>query len=428
MKKKYLQYHGSAILVTVFVFIFVVVFWGCNEGNTTSALYNSIFSTQGIPQIVSVSPADSAFAGIDEVTITGHNFPVAANELYVFFNTTKATIISADTNKIVVKAPNLVADSITIKIDKLKNSGGISNTAYYKLISAVSTIKSFTTGNRPYMITFDGTYNLYYNSTLNSVSEGVTKITPDGVVSKYAIKGGETFYSSLKFDKTNGLLGARKVSAIFKVAEGAAPATFVSGFTKSVMDFDVDVNGSIWAVSSQDQIYRINPTTKDKKIFSPGGLFRTCRVYNGYLYAAGQKSPTDKSEIVWRYPIVNADSIGASEVYFDFTAAGYSTVTNGTTIQAITFSFDGFLYIGNDGTEPIIVIDPSDRSSAPLFPGVLNPYGKNKLLTLFWGEGYYLYYVRQIVNPDDKNPPLPLSDAIVKVNTRKLGAPYYGNN
>jgi len=141
-----------------------------------------------------------------------------------------------------------------------------------------------------------------------------------------------------------------------------------------------------------------------------------------------KKSSSDKSEIVWRFPIVNADSIGVAEVYFDFSAAGYSSVVTPVTIQGITFSQDGFLYIGNDGTEPIIIVNPTDKSSAPLFPGVLNPTKKNKLIALFWGEGYYLYYVRQIINTDDKTVPLPLSDAIIKVNTRKFGAPYFGNN
>jgi len=428
MKKKYLQLPQTSIVLAALIFIIVLFFWGCNQVDNVSPLYSQTFSNTADPQIVSISPADSAFAGIDELTITGHNFPTDSKQLLVYFNTTVATILSVDSNKIVVKAPNIVKDSISIKIDKLVNALKISNVLSYKLISATQTIKEFSTGNRPYMITLDNSANLYYSSTLNSVSEGVIKITPDGVASEYAKKGGETFYSALKFAKTDGLLGSRKVTAIFKVAQGAVPVVYLSGFSSAIVDFDYDANGSIWAVSSQDQIYRINPATKDKKTFSRVGLFRVCRVYNGFLYAAGQKSSSDKSEIVWRFPIVNADSIGVAEVYFDFSAAGYSSVVTPVTIQGITFSQDGFLYIGNDGAEPIIIVNPTDKSSAPLFPGVLNPTKKNKLIALFWGEGYYLYYVRQIINTDDKTVPLPLSDAIIKVNTRKFGAPYFGNN
>ncbi len=423
MKKNYLQLPQTSITLAVLVFVIVLLFWGCNEVENVAPLYNKTFSNVAVPELVSVSPADSAFAGVDEITITGHNFPTSPSEMAVYFNTINTTILSADTNKIVVKAPNLVKDTINIKISKF-TAERISNIITYKLISATKTIKEFSAGNRPYMITLDNTGNLYYNSTRDNVSEGIIKITPAGIASEYAKKGGETFYSSLKFAKADGLLGARKVTAIFKVAEGVAPVTFVSGFSKTIIDFDYDSNGSIWAVSTQDQIYRINPATKDKKTFVRSGQFRTCRVFNNYLYAAGQKSTTDNSEMVWRYQIVNADSIGPAEVYFEFTSAGYSSAT----IQGITFSQDGFLYIGNDGVEPIIIVNPNDKSSAPLFPGVLNPTKKNKLVSLFWGEGYFLYYVRQIINTDDKTAPLPLSDAIVKVNTRKLGAPYLGNN
>ncbi len=427
MKKKYLQYLVTSAVLTIFVFIAIVGLSACNEKNNVEPLYNPTFSNVLAPVITSVSPSDSAFAGIDEITITGSNFALSADSMAVFFNNVKATILSVDANKVIVKAPNLVKDTVKIKISKF-TAEKLSNIATYKLTSALATIKEFSTGNRPYMITLDNSANLYYNSTLNNISEGIIKITPEGIASEYAKKGGETNYSALKFAKTDGMLGARKVTALFKVVPGGAPTTYLSGFSKAVTDFDYDANGSIWVVSSQDQIYRVNPNTKDKKTFSPGGLFRACRVFNGYLYAAGQKSSTEKSEIVWRFPIVNADSIGDREVYFDFSAAGYSSVSNPVVIQGITFSQDGFLYIGNDGEEPIIIVNPNDKSSAPLFPGVLNPSKKNKLVSLFWGEGYFLYYVRQIINTDDKTTPLPLADAIIKVNTRKLGAPYFGNN
>jgi len=423
--KKMINLQSAAVFGFSLLLFSGMFFLGCNETDNSNPVYQQNISTTGIPEIVSVSPADSAFAGIDEITITGHNFSTDPTQLYVFFNTTKATVLSADTNKLVVKAPNLVADVIGIKVDKLKGSEAVSNSASYKLVSAVIAVKEFSTGNQPNMITLDNAGNVYYNSTLNSVSEGVMKITPDGIITQYAKKGGETFYSGLKFAKSDSLLGTRKVTALFKIPEGSAPSTYVSGFGKSVMDFDMDANGSIWAVSNQDQIYRVKPSNKDKKTFNASGLFRTCRVFNNYLYAAGQKSASDPSEIVWRFPIITADSISVAdgEIFFDFSAAGY----NGT-VQAITFSQDGFLYVGNNGDEPIIIVNPVDKSNAPLYPGVLNPNKKNKLVTMFWGEGYFLYYVRQIVNPDDKTAPLPLSEAIVKVNTRKLGAPYLGNN
>lgn len=416
MKKNYLQLPQTSIALAALVFIFMLFFWGCNQVENVAPLYNKTFSNTAVPEIVSVSPPDSAFAGVDELTITGHNFPTVLSEMAVYFNNVKATIISADTNKIVVKAPNLVNDTINIKISKF-NADKLSNSISYKLISATIIFKQFKPNDTPYAIAFDKDGNIYVSLTVNKNGTGVKKILPDGSIIDFAPKGAETYWTSLKFGQSGELYAARSAKGIFKIPQNSIATVWVSSSNGigSITDFDFDQNGILWAGGNNTAVYRVTQA-KNVKSFSFTGNVRAVRVFNNFLYVGGAK---DGTESVWRFPIINSDSLGTAELYFDFKA----TYPTGT-IQGITFSADGDLIIGTDGLEPIVIVKP-DKSSQILFAGVLNASGKSKFNSFFWGNGVYLYYIRQGIDlTDTATPP----EAILMINTKNSlgGAPYYG--
>jgi len=418
MKKNYLQLPQTSIALAALVFVFVLFFWGCNEVENVAPLYNKTFSNTAVPEIVSVSPADSAFAGVDEITINGNNFPSSPNELSVFFNTVPVTILSVDANKIVVKAPNLVSDSISVRINKFR-ADQLSNIVQYKLISATLTFVKFNPLNTPYSLTFDKVGNAYVSLVLDKTGDGIKKITPDGTITNFAPKGTETSWSSLKFGQSGNLYAARRVKGIVTIAEGQTAKTWVSSSNGvgTIADFDFDLTGNMWAGGDNASLYRITQA-KNVKAFAFQANVRSVRVYNNYLFVAGLK---DGSEGVWRFPIVNSDSLGTAELYYDY-KTNYPTGA----IQAITFSADGDLYIGTDGVETIVVVKP-DKSSQVLFSGVLNPLNKSLFNSFYWGSGVYLYFIRQAIDATDAAT-APV--AIIKVNTKNTlgGAPYFGNN
>lgn len=417
MKKKYLQYLVTSTLLAAAVIVLTLPFWGCNEQANVEPLYNPSFSNVLAPVITSISPADSAFAGVDEITITGNNFPASAKEVSVFFGSVPATVLSVDTNKIVVKAPNLVSDSINIKVNKF-NADKLSNVVLYKLISATLTFVKFNPLNTPYSLTFDKAGNAYVSLILDKTGAGIKKITPDGVISDFAPKGSETSWSSLKFGQAGELFAARRVKGIVTIAEGQTAKTWVSSSNGigTIADFDFDADGNVWAGGDNASLYRVT-AAKNVKSFAFKANIRSVRVYNSYLYVAGFK---DGSEGVWRFQIVNSDSLGTEELYYDYKSS-YPTGS----IQAITFSADGDLYIGTDGVETIVIVKP-DKSSKVLFEGILNPLNKSLFNSFYWGTGVYLYFIRQAVDATDAAT-APV--AIIKVNTKNIlgGAPYYGN-
>ncbi|MCK9209467.1 MAG: IPT/TIG domain-containing protein [Ignavibacteriaceae bacterium] len=417
MKKNYLQYPLTSKLLAAFVFVLVLVFWGCNEKNNVEPLYNPLFSNVLAPVITSVSPADSAFAGVDEITITGSNFPDSASGMAVYFNNVIAKIISLDANKVIVKAPNLVKDTINIKISKF-SADKLSNFFSYKLISATVVFKEFKFNDTPFSLTFDKLGNAYVSYTVDSVGTGVKKIAPDGTITDFAPKGAETSWSSMKFGQSGDLYAVRGVKGIFKIAPNTTAATWVSSANGigTIVDFDFDKNGIMWAAGNNVSLYRVTQA-KNVKPFSFNANIRSVRVFNNYLYVGGAK---DGAEGVWRFPIVNSDSLGTVEPYYN-----YSTSYPTGTIRGITFSADGDLYIGTDGVEIIVKVRP-DKSSQVLFSGVLNPSDKCKFNSFFWrGSDVYLYLLRHAVNLNDTATP---PEAIIKVNTLNNlgGAPYYG--
>jgi len=418
MKKKYLQFFNATIALTALIFIFVLFSWGCNEEENVAPLYDKTFSNIADPEILSISPADSAFAGVDEITITGNNFPTSPNKLSVFFNNVPVTILSVDANKIVVKAPNLVSDSIGIKVNKF-DADQLSNIFNYKLISATLTFVKFNPLNTPYALTFDKNGNAYVSLKLDKTGDGIKKITPDGTITNFAPKGTETFWSSLKFGQSGDLYAARNLKGIYKVAQNTAPAVWIapSSGIGNVTDFDFDQNGMLWAGGNNTAVYRVTQT-KNVKAFPFTGIVRSVRVFNNFLYVGGLQ---DGTEGVWRFPIINPDSLGTAELYYDYKAV-YPTGA----ILGITFSADGDLYIGTGGVETIVVVK-TDKSSQVLFSGVLNPLNKSLFNSFYWGSGVYLYFIRQAMDAADAAT-APV--AIIKVNTKNTlgGAPYFGNN
>ena len=78
-----------------FVALVILFVSGC-ENPKTGSLFdpNTVYRAQ--PNIASVSPAGSAFAGMDTIIITGANFSTVLAENSVLFNTTPAALLSSD--------------------------------------------------------------------------------------------------------------------------------------------------------------------------------------------------------------------------------------------------------------------------------------------------------------------------------------------
>jgi hypothetical protein len=381
---------------------------GC-ENDYPSSIYNAEEPLGVTPEISSLTPPNLALAGVTVVTIAGKNFSSAKENNIVYFNATPATILEASATRLVIKTPVIVRDSVGVRV-AVKGAELFSNTVRYRTEAAVQDLAKLGPKDVPWGITADKDGMAYASMVTSEVGVGIKKIVPNGDITSYAPKGGETFFSALKMGPAGVLYCVRNLRAVFQVATpGQASTTFATATSGAIYDIDFDSNGNLWGVGNNEVIYRVSPA-KQVKTFAFKANLRSVRVFNNYVYVAGNK---DGAEKVFRFPITGNGEIGAVEEYINFTfkkADGKDAA-----VYAITFNSDGEMYVGTDAVESIVIYH-TDKSTEPLHPGLL----AGKTLLFSWGKGTSMYALREA------NTEKELPQMILRINTLKQSAPYYG--
>lgn len=385
---------------------------GCQTNPYTPNLFNPNYTSATPPTLTSISPTGSALAGVTTVTITGTGFSTNAAENLVFFSTAQATILQASATQLVMTAPILVADSVSV-FATLTGSSRYSNAIQYKLVAAVSSFGDLSKTETPYGLTCDTAGNVYVSVVDNGTGVGIKEFSPAGVRSSFASTGGVTLFSNLKVGPGGAVYAARGLKVLYQIpAGGGTPAPWLypgGGYAGgNIFDFDFDAQGNMWAAGNDVVITRIK-SDKSFKTFPFVGDVKSVRVYSGYVYIAAN---TDTTSNIWRFPIVSSDSLGPAEKYFAFSTL-YGVP--GAVAYAITFSSDGYMYIGIDGPATILLVHP-DKSWEPYYPGLFS-VGSQQSVSFAWDAHSTLYLSRTGTT---------VSHTVTKINTQKTSAPYYG--
>ena len=402
MKKHFgsqLMYAGLLAVVGCFLLMMM----GCKEEKGTS-LYGLVTPGKPQPVVDSLSPSGNALAGADQITLFGKNFSAVAGDNVVFFNAKAAKTLSATSTKLVVTS---AVDSGTVAV-KLSVAGAdlYSTPLAYHLKLAVVAFGNFTppaTGVAA--ITPDNAANLYYDLLGGNADNGIYILSPDGTKRIFAPKSqGVSQWLSLKLGPGGTLYSARGASAVFKFGLTDSIAAVWVGGTGTVKDIDFDQNKYLWAGGNSVALKCIK---QDKSITSVPftGAVRALRVFNNYLYFSALK---DSAEKIFRAAI-NGDNLGTPEEYFNIT----SSVGSAYIGQALTFSSDGYLYIGTQSPLGLIVVAPDQSFTTP-YSSYSTLFG-TQISYLAWGPGDVLYAATFEGN-------------LLKIYTNKTGAPYYGTN
>ncbi len=385
---------------------------GCNKEPPPS-LYDPNLGNAPPPVITSVVPADSALAGVTVVTITGSNFSPTKENNLVFFNALLGTVQQASATQLLVKAPLLIADSVGLKV-AVQGVELFSNAVLYKLVAAVKEFGVISgTVEEPFGITCDTAGNVYV-SLLSStgVGLGVKKFAPDGSRTDYSppFSSSVNKWTAMKLGPGGYLYAAANRNALFRIPPGggsAAPWASVAGAGVSFLyDFDFDPQGNIWGGGDNASIVRIAPDRSVRGFPFSGNVYGV-RYFQNHLYLA---TKNDTIWNIWRARVFSADSVGARELYFNFSAR-FGSVAGA---YALTFAADGDMFVGTDSLAGSLVVVHSDRSAEPFYPGLFK--GRNQGLA--YGKGVEMYLSQSGNSNAEKR--------IIYVNTQKLGAPYYG--
>lgn len=355
------------------------------------------------PIINSVEPANVALAGITKLTITGTNFSATKENNSVYFNGKPGTIISSTTTQLEVVSAVVVADTVLIKV-AVFGAEQFSNSFMYKLEAAVTELYPFKAvlSEFPYAVTVDPLENVYVSLS----GKGTKKIDPQGNISDFAPGNTATaFFSSMTFASDNSIYGVKKIKGVYKVTENTIPVAFVSsaqGITQNVNCINYDKNRNVlWAGANNGTVYRIT-LNKDVKKFTISGNCNALRVTANTIYAVASDN---NKELIWKIPVISADSLGTPELYFDVSSGIDSLIK----ISDIVVDQDGYLYIGTDKeTDPIYVIHP-DKSFEIFYSGIFN----SAVYSLVWGNDKYVYMSNTIKS---------VNTTIFKIDMQKLGS------
>lgn len=394
---------------------------GCKKEATP--LSDSEPPTMPRPIVDSISPAGSALAGIDTVTIYGKNFsPNRAND-GIYFNATlinNTAIISASPTKLVFVPPVISGDSIRVRVYVI-GAEDFSPTVLYKLYAVITPFSKLASGESAYGVCIGSDDSLYvslFNANLSVKDEGIFKITADGTINPNPVVKPTTnpinsYWSSIKMGNDGNFyatLSAKRV--VYKLVPGIAnpggiTANYITAFSPvptGFNDLDFDPNHFLWVGGNPKNIYRVNISDKSTKSFLFDGNVKAVRYFNGYLYFAAAVTGGNK---VFRAPIV-ADTLGTPEVYFDISTAYTGSVPN---ILAITFSADGDMYVGIDAQDYLIVVHPGGGVEKPYSAYISGGFLTSGCKSFAW-NGTTLYTSTT-------------GGALLKVAPVKQGAPNY---
>lgn len=397
---KILYKISKIILATSLIFIY-----SCNQ-EPAPTLFDYPVGGNPTPVINSIEPPGGALAGVSTLTIKGSNFSSDPSKNYIYFNGTKASVLSATSNELTVKAPKVIGDDVIVKLATYK-SVNFSNTIIYKLEAAVSEYYPFDATSKfefPFGIWVDNQENVYV-SLQNQGIKTILPTTPTSLVN-FAPKGPESFFRAITLASDNAIYAVRGgIRGVYRAVQNTAPVAFLSsanGITDNVNDVEFDATRNIiWGGGATGIIYNI---TLDKvvKKFNIQGVINAIRVAGNDLFVA---SRFNNEEIVWKVPIIRSDSLGTASQYFNVSTAINASIT----IKDIAISVDGDLYIGTDqNTDPIYVVH-ADKSFETLYPGLI----EGQVYSLSWDYGDTMFMTNVIGG---------VNKTVLKIKMQKLGA------
>lgn len=387
--------------------------YSCSEETAPSLYDPGKYQFREDPVITSIDPPGSALAGVTVLTITGNNFSDVPGETNVYFNGVKGQILNVTTTQIQVKPPVVVADTVLVKV-KVAGALNLSNTLVYKLTAAVVEVYKFdpNNGETPWAVTFDNNNNMVVSVEGKGVWKFEGEINPN---KSYIPKGAETKWNTLRQFSGGEIYASKSLRGIWKLNPGVTPpnAPWVATPSGTVLiDFDFDQNTNLWAVGSNNFIFRIKQDLTVAQ-FPFQAQLRAVRVFNGNLYVAGLKSGV---EGIWKIPINANGDLGTEELYFSMTSN-----FPGVKVNAMTFSADGDLFLGTDrASNPVIIVKP-DKTTQTLYEGVIP--AKN-IVSMYWPDGNYLYVTRE-AERDATSGQIIRTQTVLKIDIQKPGADYF---
>lgn len=396
-------------LKTILLSLIIV---SCEDPNYPDSVWDEDDAGNATPSISSVEPASGAFAGIDTITITGQNFSDTESKNLVYFNSMLGTVVSATTTGLQVVTPNLVSDSVQIRVavEGAFIFGDYGN--LYSLTAAVLDYGPFDQFTDIYSLDLDREENLIVSMDGSPNAEfWIVDTDQDSAVWSGSLAKG----SGMKLGPTGSVYFVNYQRYVYKDEQGT-PKENTEIFKRlngNATDLDFDSNGNLYAggTGSTIDVVDINDdggltsgVTEAKNLDTLDVI--SLRVFNNFVYVL--TTTITSSQAIYKLPILDdSGSLGDLELVFDWSAYSNSE----STALCFTLSETGDIFVGSDSeTEPLTYI--TDGSGSGFYSSILTA----PISYMAWGNFQYLY----LINRTDE------TKRVQRVDTRMNGADYYG--
>ena len=388
--------------------------FSCDDPNSPSDVWDPNDLGKSSPFISSIEPPDSAYAGSQEVTIYGGNFGSNKDSIFVYFNTGSAEIISVDESSIIVIPPNIISDSVIIKIAAHEAFSFGEYEDNYILHPRIVEYGDFDALDESiWGLEADNDENLYVG--LSIFPEGtIDKITPPIGNREYAFINAvlQTPYS-MRIGPDNNIYYVDGVNPYIIKQDLSTGNPSYAALPGIAFDLDFDENGNFYCGGSGQNLYKVDiDLTSIVAADYTDISIRAIRVFDGFVYVGGNYSGSDNTNPnigIWRNQILSSDGeLGEKEIVLNW---GEFAGSN-SSITGITFDENGLMYISSDKNVALGVYSTNGTLSE-LYPKIIfAPISK-----MTWGSGKYLYL-------NYRGDPR----AVYRLNMEISGAPYYGRN
>ena len=389
-----------------------LVMFSCEDPNYPENIWDEDDQGNASPSISSVEPEGSAFAGIDTLTINGQNFSENTSANLVYFNNMLGNVISATSTSLRVVTPNLVSDSVQIRVAVQGAFLFADHSSLYTLTAAVSDYGPFDQFTDIFSLDLDRDENLIVSMDGSPNAEfWIVDTNQDSAVWSGALAKG----SGMKLGPTGSVYFVNYQRYLYKDEQGT-PKENTEIFKRlngNVTDLDFDSNGNLFAggtgsiidvVDINDNGGLTSGVTEVKNLDTLDVL--SLRVFNDHLYVLTTTVSSDQA--IYKMQILDdSGSLGDLELVFD-----WSAYTNKlSSALCFTLSEAGDLFVGSDSDDqPLTYIQNGNASG--FYSSILTA----PISYMAWGNSNYLY----LINKTEE------TNRVQRVDTRMSGADYYG--
>ena len=399
------------LLLLRFILPISLLIFSCEDPNYPENIWDEDDQGNASPSISSVEP-EAAFAGIDTLTISGQNFSENTSENLVYFNNMLGEVINATSTSLRVITPNLVSDSVQIRVAVQGAFLFADHSSLYTLTAAVLDYGPFDQFTDIFSLDLDRDENLIVSMDGTPNAEfWIVDTNQDSAVWSGALAKG----SGMKLGPTGSVYFVNYQRFLYKDEQGTPKenSEIFKRLNGNATDLDFDSYGNLFVggAGSTVDVVDINDddgltsgVTEAKNLDTLDIL--SLKVFNDYLYVLTTTVTSDQA--IYKMQILDdSGSLGDLELVFD-----WSAYTNKlSSALCFTLSESGDLFVGSDSDDqPLTYIQNGNASG--FYSSILTA----PISYMAWGNSNYLY----LINKTEE------TNRVQRVDTRMSGADYYG--